>query len=357
MHPNHGFRFGLEVEFLLTEADTYRPLWHPDLRFDVLHDALGSVRCDDLPPLDGLDLEMPHRTLMPFSIEGYHLPAPDLSPRELLPKGVEIRTPVCASIDECLRCLVILHERMILALGELGLAASLLSHHPIETHFEGPQNKRRYDYWQWAMQSMLTYGPDVNVSLPVDLNHHLDLAELHAKVNYYAPALTTLTLASPLYQGGLWTIRGRVGKSIRTYRRSVLAPAIEIHPHEGNRLEFKPLESTPSLLDLHGYFLLWLTLLLDEGLTGRASDTSRIYDLGAAARLGLEAEPIRDRASAVLDRAPVILKRWGFETEPLDRFRTRLQTGRLPADEIIDWFRDSNSIEAVLRRMGTLVCG
>ena len=56
----------------------------------------------------------------------------------------------------------------------------------------------------------------------------LDVRALHAKVNYYAPALTALTLASPLSQGELWTIRGRVGKSIRTYRRSVLAPAIEI---------------------------------------------------------------------------------------------------------------------------------
>jgi hypothetical protein len=57
-------------------------------------------------------------------------------------------------------------------------------------HFEGPQNKRRYDHWQWAMKAMTTYGPDINVSVPLDLAERLDLHELHGKVNYYAPALT-----------------------------------------------------------------------------------------------------------------------------------------------------------------------
>ena len=89
------------------------------------------------------------------------------------------------------------------------------------------------------MQAMVTYGPDLNVSLPPELNERLDFADLHAKVNYYAPALTALSLASPFYLGRLWKIRGRVGKSIRTYRRSVIAPAIELHPQEAGRLEYK----------------------------------------------------------------------------------------------------------------------
>jgi hypothetical protein len=42
-------------------------------------------------------------------------------------------------------------------------------------HFEGPQNKRRYDHWQWAMKAMTTYGPDINVSVPLDLAERLDL--------------------------------------------------------------------------------------------------------------------------------------------------------------------------------------
>jgi hypothetical protein len=202
---------------------------------------------------------------------------------------------------------------------------------------------------------MLTYGPDVNVSLPAELSARLDVGDLDAKVNHYAPALTALTLASPLYRGGLWEIRGRVGKSIRTYRRSVVAPAIEVHPEEGWRLEFKTFEATRRLEDCRNYFLLWLALLLDEGLTGRASRQSRVYDLGAAARLGLEADTLHDRAAVVLDRAPDVLESWGFDPSSLASFRRRLETGRLPADDLIDLFRRTASIPDVLRQSVGLV--
>src|SRR5262249_55917383 len=123
------------------------------------------------------------------------------------------------------------------ALAELGCQAAALSFHPTQVDFKGPQNKRRHDFWQWAMEAMVTYGPDVNISLPKTLGARIDLADLNEKVNYYAPALTALTLASPLRQGDLWRIRARVGKSVRTYHRSSTAPAIEIHPDEGLRLE------------------------------------------------------------------------------------------------------------------------
>lgn len=350
-----GFHFGLEAEYLLVDADTFRPLWHRDLSFAALNGALESVALDDLPPLDGLDLEKPHRKLMPFAVEGYHLPNPDLSPYDLLPKGVEIRTPVCSSIGSCLSCLQVLHERMQVALGALGYRAVTVSHHPVEHHFEGPLNKRRYDFWQWAMLAMTTYGPDINVSLPTAWNDRLDTADLHAKVNYYAPALTALSLASPFFRGELWTIRGSVGKSIRTYRRSTIAPAIEIHPEEAWRLEFKTFEATDRLDDLHGYFLLWLALLLDDGLRGRASEPTRIYDLGAVARLGLAADRVADRAGEVLDRAEAVLAARGFDPAPLAIFRDRLATGRLPADDLIELFERERSIPAVLRHYDTLI--
>jgi carboxylate-amine ligase len=348
-----GYHFGLEVEYLLVEAETFRPLWHRDLSFDELNAAFEAIPAGDLPPLDGLDLEPPHRKLMPFAVEGYHLPAPDLSPRALLPKGVEIRTPVCPSIGSCLECLAVLHERMQAALGDLGYRAVAASHHPVEDRFEGPQNKRRHDFWQWAMLAMTTYGPDVNVSLPAPLNDRLDPADLHAKVNYYAPALTALTLASPFARGGLWEIRGRVGKSFRTHRRSVIAPAIELHPQEAGRLEYKTFEATGSAADLHAYFLLWLELLLDDGLRGRAFEETRIYDLGAVARDGLGAETVADRAAEVLARAPEALSAHGFDPRPLEPFRRRLETGRLPADDLIELFERERSIPAILRHLAT----
>jgi carboxylate-amine ligase len=352
--PSRQFGFGLETEYLLVDSESFRPLWHQDLSFEILNRALETIEVNDLPPLEGLELEAPHRKLMPYAVEGYHVPDPDLNPTDLKPKGIEIRTPVCRSIGECLACLSALHARLQSALASLGFQPVSISHHPTEYHFEGPQNKRRHDFWQWAMQAMLTYGPDVNVSLPARFTERLDLPDLHAKVNYYAPALTALTLASPIYRGGLWHIRGRVGKSIRTYRRSVVAPAIEVHLNEAGRLEFKTFETSTSLGDFHAYFLLWLELLLDEGLTGRASDQSRVYDLGAVARDGLEVETVRERAAEVLDRAPRVLSLHGFDAQPLEPFARRLYSGRLPADDLALWFQQEPSIPSLLRRLSDL---
>ncbi len=344
-----GFRFGIEAEYQLAEADSMRPLWHRDLSFRELNELLESIRADDLPSLDGLDLEPPHKRLMPFVVEGYHVPAPDMSPIDMLPKGLEIRTPVCSSIEECLGCLKILHDRLESVLLDRGYTLVSLSHHPTEHTFEGPQNKRRHDFWQWAMEVMTTYGPDINVSLPRDLNDRLDVAELHGKVNYYSPALAALSLASPIYRGGLWNIRGVVGKSMRTYRRSVIAPAIELHPEENGRMEFKLFEATNRLEDYDAYFLLWLTLLLDSELSGRSCNQTRIYDLGAVARFGLEADTVRERAGDVLSRAPAVLEPFGFDTGPLAVMRERLETNRVPADEIIGSFQESESLPEVLR--------
>src|SRR5262245_858797 len=349
------FGFGLETEYLLVEAGSFRPLWHQDLRFDVLNRGLEAIPVGHLPALDELELEAPHHKLMSYVVEGYHVPDPNLNPTDLKPKGIEIRTPVCRSIEDCLVCLRALHARLQTALANLGFQAVSISHHPTEYTFEGPQNKRRHDFWQWAMQAMLTYGPDVNVSLPARLTERLDIADLHAKVNYYAPALTALTLASPIYRGGLWHIRGRIGKSIRTYRRSVIAPAIEVHLNEAGRLEYKTFETSTSLRDFHAYFLLWLELLLDDGLAGRASEQSRVYDLGAVAWDGLEVETVRERAAEVLDRASGVLVRHGFHSTPLAEFSRRLSMGRLSADDLIDWYEQDPSIPALLRRLTQLV--
>jgi hypothetical protein len=349
-----GFKFGLETEFLLVDARSFRPLWHRDLSFRALNLALEAIPVQDIC-CDGLEAEPPQSKAGPYVVEGYHLPDPEMNPVDLLPKGVEIRTPVCASIDECLGSLKTLHHRLQEALSGLGYRAVVLSFHPIEDHFEGPQNKRRHDFWQWAMEAMPTYGPDVNVSVPRDITGRLDMRDLNAKVNYYVPALTALTLASPLCRGDLWRIRGRVGKSVRTYHRSAIAPAIEIHPDEGMRLELKPFEMSRRLSDYRNYFLVWLALILDDGLTGRASDQTRIYDLGRIARDGVHADAVRERAGAVIDRAPEVLRRWGFDAGSLAEFTLRLDTEHVPADDIIAAFERCRSIPEVLRGLSELV--
>jgi len=212
-----GFRFGLEAEFLLVDASSFRPLWHPDLQFETLNTTLEAIPADDFQ-CDSFKIEPPHRKPGPYVVEGYHLPDPQMNPIDLLPKGVEIRTPVRSSIEDCVAALKVLHARLQHALANVGFQAAALSFHPTEIHFSGPQNKRRYDSWQWAMAAMLTYGPDINISLPEALARRIDVKDLSEKVNYYVPALIALTLASPLHGGKLWRIRGRIGKSVRRRR-------------------------------------------------------------------------------------------------------------------------------------------
>ena len=345
----NGFHFGLEAEFLLVDSASFRPLWHTDLKFKSLNAALEGIPADEFQ-CDRFKVEPPHRKPDPYIVEGYHIPDAEMKPIDLLPKGVEIRTPICGSIEDCLAALKTLYARLQHALAELGYRAAALSFHPTEVHFAGPQNKRRHDFWQWAMEAMVTYGPDVNVSVPKTLAQNIDL-DLNEKVNYYAPALTALSVASPLRQGELWRIRGRVGKSVRTYHRSAIAPAMEIHPDEGLRLEFKPFEMSTSLTDYRNYFLLWLALILDAELKGRASDQTRIYDLGKVACSGVQAETVLERANEVLSRAPEALEPWGFDCGSIETLRARLETGHLPADEIIDTFEREKTVEGTLRQL------
>ena len=350
----NGFRFGLEAEFLLVDAESFRPLWHPDLSFEILNSALEAIPIDDFQ-CSTLKVEPPHRKPSPYIVEGYHVPDPEMNPIDLLPKGVEIRTPICASIDECLISLKTLHARLQFALKSLGYKAVALSFQPTHSHFEGPQNKRRHDFWQWTMKAMLTYGPDINISVPEELAERLDVKDLSEKVNYYIPALTALTLSSPLLEGGLWRIRGRIGKSVRTYHRSVVAPAIEIHPNEGLRLELKPFEMTPYLVDYRNYFLLWLALVLDDGLKGRASDQTRVYDMGQIACDGINSETVRKRADEVLTRIPDVLGAWGFDCRSISLLRERLQSLHIPADDIVAIFEKEKSVEGTLRYLSDLI--
>src|SRR5438552_8304465 len=115
----NDFHFGLEAEFLLVDAVSFRPLWHRDLKFETLNAALEAISVDDFQ-CDSFKIEPPHRQASPYIVEGYHLPDPQMKPIDLLPKGVEIRTPVCAWIEECLAALQPLHPRLQPALAALG---------------------------------------------------------------------------------------------------------------------------------------------------------------------------------------------------------------------------------------------
>jgi len=73
------------------------------------------------------------------------------------------------------------------------------------------------------------------------------------------------------------------------------------------------------------------------------------------ARDGLSAETVRERAAEVLDRAPEVLAAQGFDPEALLPFSLRLETGKLPADDLIALYEREQSLPAVLRHLAQLV--
>lgn len=343
------FRFGLESEYLVVNKEDFAPLWHHDLNFETLNGIFESVPLDGIPSCEGLDLEPPQTKLMPFVVEGYHLPDMDFHAKEILPKGVEIRTPVCQSLEEVLRIHSVLFSRLKAAMNKHGYDLVCLSHHPIHSKFSGPQNKRRHDYWQWSMEVMTTFGPDINVSLPENLVALVSESDLEEKINYYGPALSALSVASPFCDGAPWALRDGFGKSFRMHKRSYIAPPIEFHPDEKNRYEFKVFDMPNSLEEIEAQFLSFLALVLDEGLKGRSTKQTRIYDLGQVARRGLQAEDMTERATELLERAPAVLKEWGYDAKALDIFKARIISGRTPADDMIDLFQKTNSLTEVLK--------
>ncbi|MEI7687567.1 MAG: hypothetical protein WCL32_21375, partial [Planctomycetota bacterium] len=119
------FRYGLEGEYMLVEADSFRPLWLHDLSFDRVNRLLERI---DYEPaiegltLAGLELDPPHKKLMPYYVEGYALADEGLATNvDILPKGVEIRTPVCPDLETCLRVYERLYEKLQRSLADENL--------------------------------------------------------------------------------------------------------------------------------------------------------------------------------------------------------------------------------------------
>ena len=271
----NSFKYGVEVEYLILDAETYKPLWFEELNFKKLYSIIEDISLDGIPSMEGIDPEDAHDKILPYVIEGYHLKNEDNIAHDMAPKGVEIRTPVCHSISELMTCLRTLHERLESKMFQNGYRLSAISHHPVAKKFQGPRCNRRHDFWKWALEAMLTYGPDINISFPENISEKLfsNMDDFEEKINYYGPALTALSLSSPFYDLGLKKdYYQQTIKSNRTFRRSTIAPMIEWHKEEDGRVEFKFFEMSNNFNDYHAFTLMCLGLSLCDDLKSRASN-------------------------------------------------------------------------------------
>ncbi|MBS1957427.1 MAG: hypothetical protein JST89_24790 [Cyanobacteria bacterium SZAS-4] len=347
---NDDFGFGIEVEFLLVESQSFKPLGYNSLDFQALLNLVDAIPTADCSR-EGFNKKPLHNHITPYLIEGYTLTSAGMKPIDLLPKGIEIRTPLTNSFETSTESVQDLYGRMKSKLMEEHMTAAMLSYHPTEPRIVAPPNYERHDYWQWALTATTTYGPDINISLPKHLEEKVNIERINARVNHYAPAAIALTFASPLRDSQLWVVDGQIGKSVRTFERSKWAPIFYVHEKPSLRFEFKGFEMSRCLDDYQAMFLIGLALLLDDRLEGVASDRSRVSTLETLALSGLESAQVRDTAALVLESAERIARQFNFRRDSLDEFWNRLKTQRLPSDQIAETFTRTKSVEQTLQTL------
>lgn len=146
---SNKFGFGVEAEYLLLDKN-FRPLFAKDLDFERLRACTDSIPATDLG-CEGFNVKPLHKQANPYLIEGYYLTDEDMKPHTLLPKGIEVRTPIRSSIEETISVLADATERLRSRMeSEFGYYLCTISHHPTKSNFQAAPNYRRHDYWQWA---------------------------------------------------------------------------------------------------------------------------------------------------------------------------------------------------------------
>ncbi len=347
------FGFGLEAEYLLIDKNSFRPLFCDDLDADDLLNLVERIPVSDIG-VDGFNIKPLHRKAIPYLIEGYYLTDDDMKPLKLLPKGIELRTPIAPSIEEAIQTLRLLTKRLNLAVSDRDWALCSLSHHPVETNFQAKRNYRRDDYWQWALTAMTTFGPDINISVPAEIGNSIDLNALEEKINYYMPPLVALSFASPFERGKLWEVDGKQGLSVRTYKRSTCAPLFYVHKEPELRFEFKGFEMPLNFEDYDAFFLTSLAILLDPALNKSAGNDDRIAQLRRLSVDGLSREE-GEIAQEVIFSARKIARHYQLPSEKLAILEQRLQANDCPSKNLIETYLASGSMENVLQNLSNLL--
>lgn len=274
-------------------------------------------------------------------------------------KGVEIRTPPALSVTDALRALLDIEARLSARLAEHGLSLAIAGFNPERSvyTFTPPLNlweqqlRQAHRAYDGSEVSTLSYGPDINLSMP---GWSAEQA-LHAsrKLNFYTPWLLPFSFSSPFYAGQRWP-----GWSKRTFERASLRPSVKlfldpdalarlsplsrlVHPArlpvEAGRIEFKAFDAQPSLALLAACCHLLEGVCRSDALPGQ-SETIDIALCQRAAQSGFADAQIRDAASEVLAQARAALHQAGKPAAaaalaPLD---TLLARQRTPAHALVD---------------------
>jgi len=294
-------------------------------------------------------------------VEGFERFSENGTYERTLPKGFEIRTPICDSLDQAVDTLTQDFNLWLEAAKPYGYRAIWTGLNPFQDEFvpHPPLNAwelkdRSTPEEQTAYIHMLTYGPDISFSHPdVEVDQAIDIAK---KLTYYSPYIAPFSYSSPFYKGKLWQ-----GFSKRTYYRTGERPSVLAFtsdkskiitsfptltdvsriPAESGRIEFKAFDCPPDFEMYRALGTLLIGIALDDTLFGRSiTPDSKLHKHSAVH--AFDAEDIRCGATEVLAAARAVLPaNWGKQLNRLDEM---LLARRTPAHDIISRYNESSDI-------------
>lgn len=362
-----GFRFGIEHEVAFLNG-TRRFADFTCTRFADLQQIVDTLPCH---PGDDGQLRIGDAGIKRkrWYVEGFERFQDSPQPVDCVPKGIEVRTTIhhdiAGTVAELRGSMALLRR----AAATAGYTPVDVSFNPYQTAFVPDPPLNSYELAQRAacpeMQTaeitMLTYGPDLNLS-----HTTLGPAQVHdaaRKLTAYSPFVVPFSFGSPYYGGRLWD-----GLSPRTWLRTGARPATLGYladttgvpvtrpslikaarlPAEVGRIEFKAFDSRPPA----GYAPLLALLkgmLLDGTLTARADVPDRPLHQRSARR-GFDDDLILRGARSVLDAADRALD--GDPDGPLlAELRGRLDQRRTAAHERAERFRSAGSLRDALEEL------
>lgn len=302
-------------------------------------------------------------------IEGFERFADSEQVIDCIPKGIEIRTTIHNTIQgviaELSESFVQLRDTALRA----GFTPVLISFNPYRDQYQPQPPLNAYELHrrqispekQTAHIPMLTYGPDLNLSVAgLSTARLIDIGQ---KLTYYSPFIIPFSFSSPFYCGELWS-----GLSVRTFVRTGARPAALVFvenperliasnpsltkiariPTEVGRIEFKAFDSCDDFSRYAALLALLKGLILDETLPGRATTPDTALHQ-TAAQYGFDDPMIADSAQQVLQAATAALSS-DSDAALLLPLQDTLDQRRTPAHALIEAYRQSGSIQAVLQQ-------
>ncbi|MBN4002067.1 glutamate--cysteine ligase [Nostoc sp. LPT] len=361
------FLFGIEHEVaFLNKEGKFADFSHTKFAdFNQIIEKLPTYQ-SDYPQLRVGDAGIKQKR---WYIEGFERFVDSDKPIDCLPKGIEIRTTIHSNIEAVISELSESFRSLCEVAANFGFSPSLISFNPYKTVFEPQPPLNDYEVRrrqaspekQTAHIPMLTYGPDLNISVSnLSTERVIDIGR---KLTYYSPYIVPFSYSSPFYNGSLWD-----GLSVRTFIRTGKRPAALVFvqkqeqlidsipsltkiariPAEVGRIEFKACDSCDDFLIYAALLILLKGLVLDETLLGRATvPDAALHQLSA--KEAFENEDIFENVTKVLQAAEVALEH-DPDVHYLTPLKVLLAKRKTRSHELIEMFHRVSSIEKVIRK-------